>query len=108
MPIPEIERIFSCDENGRALVEKARREASELVASADTEIQRLREQYSKELDKFRKDELAGILDSASEKANALEEEAKEYCDALKGRLGRHKDHLARELVSMFIRNATGH
>ncbi len=98
MAIPEIERILSCDESGRAAIEKARKEAEGLVAGAEEEIAQYMQKASASLEEFRKSEISKILEDARGKAAHMEEEAKAYCDRLNRQFSSHEA----ELVSDFI------
>ncbi len=99
MARPEIERILSCDESGRAAIEKARDEAEELLAGAEKEIASYRSKAQAELDEFRQKEISRILEDADRRAAEVERQARDYCDGLeKSFEGRRQD-----LLSEFLR-----
>ena len=101
MSIPEIERILSCDESGRAAVEKARKDAESIVAGAEEEISQYRQKAAAGLEEFRKSEISKILEDAGEKAAQMEEEAKAYCDGLKRLFSSHEAELVSDFISRF-------
>lgn len=105
MAIPEIERILSCDESGRAAIEKARKDAEMLVASAEEEISRYRQETAADLEEFREKEISKILDDARKKAAQMDEEARAYCEGLKKLFSSHEDELVSDFISRFYQAA---
>jgi len=105
MAMPEIERILSCDESGRAAVEKARKDAAGLLAGADEEIAGLRRQASGRLEEFRQKEIAAILQEASKKAAKIEDEARAYCEGLTRLFAGREEELASDFLKRFYQEA---
>ncbi len=105
MAIREIERILSCDENGRATVEKAKEDANKLLAGADEELKERKQEALREIEEFKREEISKILQDASAKAMEVEKEAKAYCNGLERRLKELQEELVSEFLIRFYQEA---
>ncbi|RUM91481.1 MAG: hypothetical protein DSZ23_01505 [Thermodesulfatator sp.] len=105
MAIPEIERILSCDESGRAAIEKAKEDARQLLAGAENEIEEFKKQAQKEIEEFKDKEIAAILQEADRKAGEIEEDARAYCENLKRLFASREEELASEFIKRFYHEA---
>ncbi len=102
---PEIERILTCDESGRAAIEKAHQDAEDLLAGAEKEIAEFRSKAQSELEAFRQEEISGILRDADRRAAEIEDQARDYCQGLKGMFEGQKDELVADFMELFYREA---
>ncbi len=100
-----IERILTCDENARATVDKARREAEHLLTGVEKRLEILRQEAQKKIDEFKQEEISKILEQASLQASEIEKEAEDYCQRLKRLWGAHKKEVLSEFMERFYREA---
>ncbi len=105
MAIPEIERILSCDESGRAAIEKARKDAEDLLAGAEQDVKKLQEQAQEELEEFKQKEISSILQDADRKAAQVEEDARKYCQGLKKLFAAQEEVLVSGFLKRFYQEA---
>ena len=105
MAIPEIERILSCDESGRAAIEKAQEDSEELISRAEQEIKDFQRQAQAEIDQFKQKEISAILQDADKKAKEVEREARDYCHSLEELFAGQEEELVNEFLKRFYREA---
>ncbi len=102
----EIEKIVGCDESGRKTIQNAKEHANNLLAEAKEEVEKKKDAMSQELDRFRKENVAKIVEDAERDAEKIVQDAKDYCKDLNKRFESIEEEMTAK-VGALIRGEIG-
>ena len=97
----EIERLINCDESASAMVEKAKKQAEELVASAREEIDAARGKSDQSIEEFRRAGIRNILEEADRKAVRKGRDVDEYCSRIRQLFEDRREGLGERIMRLF-------
>jgi len=98
---PAIEHIVSSDEAARATVERAERDAAQLIADAEEKAKSMLIALEEQILATERREILPLLTDGQQQAQLTMEQAEQYIERLREKLSLKKT----KIVAAFIRNA---